>query len=165
MTLCAGTCQLEVSNLFISMQPAIYKAIAQGDYALEQISKSFEQQYTNIVNEAWSNNKDITTMLANNNAVVNGVFEDRLLKLHKKEAVEEEFGTIVSNSGFLTGLARTGRIQIPMAIEQFKAINYSRRLEKANETLEKISKIFKNMFLNSSVRNFLVGEEEKLVYL
>jgi hypothetical protein len=131
----------KVSNLFTSMQPAIYKAIAQGDYALEKISKSFEQQYANIVSEAWGNNKDITTMLANNNTVINSVFEDRLLKLHKKEKVAEEFGTLVSNSGFLTGLARTGRIQIPMAIEQFKAINYSRRIEKANETLEKISKM------------------------
>ena len=133
--------ETNVRALTVSMQQDFINAFEQGDYALTKASKDFEEQYLNIVTKAWGNNKEIATMLANNNAVTGSVFDERLMKLHKKEAVAEEFGETVANYGFLTGLARTGKVQIPQAIELFKAINYSKRVEKANEALEKISKM------------------------
>ena len=129
----------------------------------------------NIVSEAWGNNKEIAVMLANNNAVTGSVFDERLMKLHKKEVVAGEFGETVSNYGFLTGLARTGKVQIPQAIELFKAINYSRRLEKANETLEKISSMSDDAMypyayfesgksdLTMPLKNYKVGYLKKMI--
>jgi hypothetical protein len=131
----------KLSDLTNNMQQELYEAIELGEYATNKALKKFEKQYQDIISEAWFNNKDVKTMLVNNNISVNSIFGKRLNKLNRKRAIQKQFGNTIANYGFLTGLARTGRIQIPMAIKQFEAINYSRRIEKAKEALEKMSKL------------------------
>ena len=113
--------------------------LSREDYDIEMAMYEFDQKYKDIIKNAWGNNEDIKKMMANNDLVIGGMFDKKLLDLHKKESVKEEFGSIIANYGFLTGLARTGFVQIPMAIQQYSAINRSERIETASKALKEMS--------------------------
>jgi hypothetical protein len=149
--------------------------LSREDYDIEMAIYEFDQKYKDIIKNAWSNNEDIKKMMANNNLVVGGMFDKKLLDLHKKENVKEEFGSIVANYGFLTGLARTSFVQIPMAIQQYSAINRSERIETASKALKEMSTMSDDDMYNYGytevmdsrlsipLKNYKVGDLRKML--